>query len=117
MGAPIRFVLSPGQDSDIRHAPELLQGLKALFVIGDKGYDSKSLVSAIQSQRTIAVIPSRKTNKEQRYYNRELYKERNAVERFFAKLKQFRRVATRYEKEAVNYLGMVYIAATRISIK
>lgn len=116
-GAPLRFVLSPGQESDIRHAAEVLRDLKALFVIGDKGYDSKELVKTIKGNHGLAVIPSRKTNKIQRYYNRELYKERNHVERFFARLKQFRRIATRYEKEAENYLAMIYLAATRISIK
>ena len=116
-GNPLRFVLSPGQESDIRHAVSVLQGLKALFVIGDKGYDSESFVSSLKDQQTIAIIPSRKTNKKQRYYNRELYKDRNCVERFFARLKQFRRVATRYEKKPVNYLSMIHVACIRLFIK
>lgn len=116
-GNPQRFLLSPGQDSDIRHAKALLKDLNALFLIGDKGYDSQSFVSDLKSQGILAVIPSRQNRKIQRYYNRKLYKDRNGVERFFARLKQFRRITTRYEKKAENYLAMVYIASTRLLLK
>ena len=116
-GNPKRFLLSPGQAADVSYALALVDGLKALFLIGDKGYDSQDLVSEVKEQGMLAVIPPRKNCKKQRYYNRELYKDRNAVERFFARLKQFRRIATRYEKKAQNYLAMVHIASARLLLK
>lgn len=99
------------------HAKALVEGLQALFLIGDKGYDSQDLVLEVKKQGMLAVIPSRKNRKKPRYYNREIYKDRNFVERFFARLKQFRRVATRYEKKAENYLAMVHIASARLLLK
>ena len=116
-GNPLRLLLSAGQEADISFARSLVKGIRAWFVIGDKGYDSQAFVAEAKEQGMIAVIPSRKNCKKQRYYNRELYKDRNAVERFFARLKQFRRVATRYEKKAQNYLAMVHIASARVLLK
>lgn len=116
-GNPLRFLLSAGQKADISFASQLVKGIRAFFVIGDKGYDSQDFVAEVKEQGMLAVIPSRKNCKIQRYYNRELYKDRNAVERFFARLKQFRRVATRYEKKAENYLAMVHIASVRVLLK
>lgn len=116
-GHPQRILLSPGQASDVSHAKALVEGLNALFLIGDKGYDSQDLVLEVKKQGMLAIIPPRKNAKNPRYYNREMYKDRNVVERFFARLKQFRRVATRYEKKAENYLAMVHISSSRLLIK
>jgi transposase len=80
-------------------------------VIGDKGYDSDEFVEAIKSAGATAVIPSRENRIEQRKYDKDLYKDRNVVERFWSRMKQFRRVATRYEKTACNFLGFVRVAA------
>ena len=63
------------------------------------------------------VIPPKRNRKTQRHYDNELYKERNRVERFFAKLKQFRRVATRYDKLLANFMGFVKLAAIAIWLK
>lgn len=116
-GHPQRLLLSPGQDADVSHAKALVEGLNALFLLGDKAYDSQELVLDVKKQGMLAVIPSRRNRKNPRYYNREMYKDRNVVERFFARLKQFRRVATRYEKKAENYLAMVHIASVRLLLK
>ena len=83
-------------------------------VIADKGYDCKRVVAAAEALGAEAVIPTQKDRKEQRPIDSERYKDRNLVERFWARAKQFRRVATRYEKTARNYLAFVHVAAIRI---
>lgn len=81
-------------------------------VLGDKGYDSGDLVAYIESVfEAEAVIPSRRNAKQPRKINRNLYKDRNKVERFIGRIKQYRRVATRYEKTACAYLSMVHVAS------
>lgn len=95
-------------------AEELIEGLSTAAVIADKGYDSNDFIATIQQQGAEAVIPSRRNRKEQRVIDENLYKDRNKVERWFNRLKQCRRVATRYEKTARNYLAVVQFAASLI---
>lgn len=81
-------------------------------VLGDKGYDSSDLVAHIESSfEAEAVIPSRKNAKEPRDIDRELYKDRNKIERFIGRVKHYRRVATRYDKTARNYLAFLHVAS------
>lgn len=112
LGNPMRFVLTPGQWADITQAPTLLEGVGPEAVIADRGYDSAALVEHIEAAGAEAVIPSRRTNRHQRRYDANLYADRNKVERLIGRLKQHRRVATRYDKTAASYLGFVYVAAT-----
>jgi len=86
-------------------------------VIGDKGYDSKAVVAAIEAKGGEAVIPTQKNRKVQRVIDRDRYKDRNLVERFWARVKQYRRVATRYEKTARNFLAMVHVASIMILLR
>ena len=116
LGYPLRFLLTPGQDSDFPSAIPLLSQLPFQGAIADKGYDSNEIVNFIHRQQAIAVIPPKSNRKVQRAYDKHLYKERNLVERCFNKLKQFRRIATRYEKTARNYLSMLFLAAVTIWI-
>ena len=117
LGNPLRFILTPGQRSDFLAASELLRGYKPQAVLADKGYDADYLIEQIQSQGAIAVIPSKKNRRQQRDYDSFLYKERNQVERLFNKLKNFRRVATRYDKLDVAFLGFIYLAAIFLWLK
>ena len=117
MGLPVRLTLSPGQDADISHADELLDGFAPAVVIGDKGYDKPALVDAIEANGAEAVIPTLKTRKDQRDIDTDRYKDRNLVERFWAKMKVYRRVATRYEKTSRNLLAFVHVAATMILLR
>lgn len=81
-------------------------------VLGDKGYDSEDLAAHIESFfEAETVIPSRKNAKEPRAIDRELYKDRNKIERFIGRTKHYRRVATRYEKTARNYLAFLHVAS------
>jgi transposase len=98
-------------------AGALLDGLRVEVVIADKGYDSKAVVDGIEARGAEAVIPSLSNRKEQRVYDRERYKDRNLVERFWHKVKQFRRVATRYEKKAQNFLAFVHVASIMVLLR
>ena len=113
----MRLLLGPGQRQDITRSHELIKGLKPGAVIADKGYDADHLRKAIRKAGAEPVIPPRKNRKKPQPYDEALYKERNLVERFFNRLKQFRRVATRYDKLATNYAGFVQLAAIMVLLK
>jgi len=114
LGLPVEIQLTPGQQADITKAADLLEGYDPEVVIADKGYDSDDLVDEIKAKGAQAVIPPKKNRLQQRDYDSDLYKERNLVERFMNRIKQFRRVATRYEKTARNFLAFVQLAAITI---
>jgi transposase len=113
-GAPVKITLSPGQEADISHAKPLLEGSNPKKVLADKGYDSDDFVATIETKGAEAVIPPRSNRNEQREYDKEEYKKRNLVERFINKIKNCRRVATRYDKTATSFLGFVLLAATMV---
>ena len=113
----MRLVLTAGQESDISQGERLVEGVPIEVVIGDKGYDSKRLVRAIRARGAEAVIPSLSNRKEQRAYDTERYKDRNLAERFWSKIKHCRRVATRYEKTARNFLAFVQVASIMMLLK
>ena len=117
LGLPTQLVLSPGQDADITHASTLLAGTPAAVVIADKGYDKQALVDAIEAKGGEAVIPTRKNSTHPRVIDTDRYKDRNLVERFWSKAKQYRRVATRYEKTARNFLAFVHVASIMILLR
>ena len=102
-----------GHRHDILAARQLMAGQKGGHVLADKAYDAEWLIDLIEDLGAIAVIPPRKTSP-QRRYDKAIYRERNLVERCINKLKQFRRVATRYEKTARNYLAIITIAAASL---
>jgi transposase len=114
LGSPLRFRLTGGQVADIKEAQALIEGFQTQAVIGDKGYDADAFVACIEASGAEAVIPPRKHRTQQRSYDHDLYKERNLVECFFSRLKQFRRIATRYEKLARNFSSMVSLVFTYI---
>jgi putative transposase len=117
LGNPLRLIGTPGQRNDIAFAHELVDGFTAGATIGDKGYDANHLCQEIAKTGAEIVIPPKRNRKVQRAYDIDLYKERNIIERFFNKLKQFRRVATRYDKLLVNFMGFVKLAAIAIWLK
>lgn len=110
LGLPIKLLLSEGQRHDALFAVGLIEP-GCDYVFGDKGYDSDLIRGHIHEIGAEPVIPSRSNRVDPEKYDTVLYKERNAVERFFAKIKHFRRIATRYEKLARNYLAMVTMGA------
>ena len=114
LGNPLRWILTGGEVADITQAPALIEGFDAQTIIADKGYDADAFVALINAAGAAAVIPPRSNRIEQRTYDRHLYKDRNLVERFFNRLKQFRRIATRYEKLARNFISMLNLVCTYI---
>ena len=92
----------------------LLATLEAAAVIADKGYDSDAILELVGSYGALAVIPPTRSRKVRRRYDKALYKERNHVERFFCRIKQYRGLATRYEKTAASYLAMLHLACLRL---
>jgi transposase len=98
-------------------AAELIDGLKAEQVLADKAYDADSLCAKIQAQGGSVVIPPRRHRKNPREYDRIAYKNRWGIEGFFAKLKQWRRIATRYDKLAANFLGFIKLASIMLWLK
>lgn len=112
LGNPLSFYLTPGQASDLEGADELLTNLQAKTIIADKGYDADERVrDLLKNQDKTPVIPCKKNRKMVDSYDRELYKARHLIENFFARLKQYRAIATRYDKRATNFLGGIYLAA------
>ena len=86
-------------------------------MVADKGYDKKALAEGVESRGALAVIPTQKGRKERREIDRHVYRERNLIERFWSKIKQYRRVATRYEKKAANFLAFVKVAAMMVMLQ
>ena len=111
LGCPIRFILTGGQAGDAPQAGPLVEGLPAEVVIADTAYDAdgfRTVIAEKQAQAVIPINPSRAINHP---LDAHLYAQRHLVECCFSKLKQFRRVATRFEKTARNYLAIVTVAA------
>jgi transposase len=110
-------VLTPGQAADVKQAEALLEGVPFAVVIADKGYDSRAVVEAVEARGGEAVIPSLSNRARPRGYDRERYKDRNLAERFWNKVKHYRRVATRYEKTARNFLAFVHVASLMVLLQ
>ena len=111
LGKPVRFFLTEGQAGDSPKAKSLMRGLRPKAWIADKAYDTDAILESASKNGAKAVIPPTANRKIQREYDKDIYKQRNLVERLFNRFKQFRRIATRYEKTARNYLAFVYFAA------
>ena len=112
LGNPIGFHLTAGQAHDLEGADVLLDALEADGLLADKAYDAQHRVlKRLEAQKCEAVIPPKANRKEQRNYDTDLYKARHLIENFFAKLKQYRAIATRYDKTARNFLGAIHLAA------
>ncbi|WP_437127800.1 IS5 family transposase [Pseudomonas aeruginosa] len=114
LGNPVRLLLTPGQASEYGQAEALIEGFTCEAVLADKGYDSDAFVEVIQRRGAEVIIPSKKNRLKPRSLDRHLYKARNLVERFFQKLKQYRRIATRYERLARNYQSMLCLVSAVI---
>ena len=112
IGMPIKFTVTEGQSSDFTQAIPLLNGQNPDYVIADRGYDSDKIVQYIHQLGAKAVIPPRSNRTNMRKYDKKIYRERNLIERFFGKLKQFRRVATRFEKLKQGFESLIYLASS-----
>jgi len=114
LGNPIRFILTGGQAGDSVQAIPLLEGFEFGGVIADRGYDGDKILEFIQDNDAQSVIPAKKNRIIPRQTDWYTYKERNLVERFINKIKQYRRIFTRFEKYASRYLAFLCFAAALI---
>jgi len=114
LGNPLRSLSTAGQDSDTIQAPALIEGLDPDMVIADQAYEVNDLIRMIQDMGAMVVIPVRSNRNQQREYDYRWYKDRNLVERFFNKIKQFRRMARRYEKLDRNFMSKLNLVCTII---
>jgi transposase len=122
-GKPVTFALTGGQVHDSRQAIALIgrgairrigrgrPRLRPAKVVGDKAYSSRGIRLALRKRGITPVIPTKANERRQPDFDREAYRQRKIVERLINRLKNFRRIATRYEKRAANYLAMIHIAA------
>ena len=114
---PVRMFITAGPVADCTQACALIEGIKAEYVMADKGYDSEAIVKYIDENDMVAVIPPRKNRKEQREYDRYLYRLRHLVENSFMELKKWRGIATRYAKNTSSFLAAVHIRCMAIWAK
>lgn len=114
----MKFIVTGGNVHDCKQAENLLSSTihRGVKVLADKAYDADKIIKYITNQSGIAVIPNRNNRNVKREYDKEVYKNRNQIERFFNRLKQFRRIATRYDKLCISFLSLVQLAATLIII-
>jgi len=111
LGCPVRFILTAGHRGDAPQALPLIEGLPAAAVMADTAYDSDQIRQAVADKAALAVIPNNPSRAQKHLLDAHLYAQRHLVECCISKLKQFRRVATRFEKTARNYLAVVTLAA------
>ena len=101
-------MLTPGNVSDIKAAPALIKRAGRMrYLLGDKGYDADHLRRSLREAGTTPVIPGRRNRKRAIRYDKKRYRDRHLIENAFCRIKDFRRVATRYDKLAANFLSGV----------
>jgi len=113
LGNPTGFFLTPGQACNLDGAEALWPTVKADTVIAEKGYDADDrVIRPLRDAGKDVVIPPKKNRKEPRFYDQALYKARHLIENFFCRLKQYRAIATRFDKTARNFLAAIHLAAS-----
>lgn len=117
LGNPLRLLLTAGQRHDSPQASALIEGYEPQVLIADKGYDSGPLIEAVMAKGIEAVIPPKKNRLVQREYDRHLYRERHLIECFIGKIKQYRRVFSRFEKLSKNYLGFLSFVSALVWLR
>lgn len=118
-GLPMRTEITGGETADVKGfdlvmSPDLDE---PKFFLADKGYDADNVREKLKDRRAIPIIPMRRNRKNWRGVDRDFYRFRNLVERCFSKLKHSRRIATRYDKTALSFLGFVDIASIRVWLR
>ena len=117
LGNPLALSLAGGQVHDITQAETLAAQVEPGALLGDEGYDADSLIASLEARSITVVIPPKANRKVQRDCDFALYAERNLVGRFFNYIKQFRGIATRYEKTARNFLAGLHLVCALAWLK
>jgi transposase len=115
LGNPLGFFLTPGQAHDLQGADALLPQLKADTLLADKAFDAdERVIEPLRAAGKNPVSPNKNNRKIPRPFDKDLYKTRHLIENFYCKLKQYRAIATRYDKTARNFLAAIHLAAAVI---
>ena len=117
LGNLAKFMLLPGQRHDSIGVDTLLDGTVIDALIADKAFDTNGIRTRLDEKGAMAVIPSKADRKEPIPHDIDMYRWRHLVENYFAKIKEFRRIATRYDKTDTSFQAMIHIAATAIEIR
>ena len=117
LGMPLKYILTGGQEAECKQAIPLLENVKALAVLADKAYDTNEFRAWLACQKIKAVIPPKSNRIEEIECDYWHYKERHVIECLFGKLKHYRRIATRYEKKSINYIGMLSFASVLLWLR
>jgi transposase len=117
LGDPLRVLLTPGQRHEMTRAEAPIEGSAAGWVIADTAFDSDTFRAGLAERGTGAVIPANKSRSRPIAHDRHLSKERHPVECFINKIEPFRRIATRFEETACNFLAMVHIARAMVWLR
>jgi len=117
LGNLAKFMLLPGQRHDSIGVETLLNGTVIDALIADKAFDTNAIRSMLDEKRAVAVIPSKADRKHPIAHDADMYRWHHLVENDFAKIKEFRRIATRYDKTDTSFEAMIHIAATAIELR
>lgn len=117
LGNMARFILLPGQRHDSIGVEPLITGLDFKALIADKAFDNNNLRAVLNERGAVAVIPSKANRKKPIPHDAEMYKWRHLIENLFQKIKEFRRIATRYDKTDKSYAASLYLVATFLALK
>ena len=114
---PVQIIITSGTIADSSQVPQLIQGIEAQSLVADRGYDTNKVLEAVEEAGMKAVIPPKKNRREQRDYDRAIYKFRHIVENTFLELKRWRGIATRYAKQTSSYIASVQICCMVMWLK
>jgi len=110
-GRLIAAGVTPGQTYEVEAAAPLIDSLKQVLLVGDKGFDVDALRQQLQAQGCLACVPPRSGRRSPAWYHRGFYRQRHKIENFFQRIKIHKRISTRYEKLALTFLNFILVAA------
>jgi transposase len=117
LGLPVKMIVTDGNAADCSQAEALIDGLHGDCLMADKAYDTNALLDLLESRKTAAVIPPKRNRKDQRAYDKDLYKLRHIIENAFLKFKAWRSIATRYAKTTASFLAECQLAAIMLWLR
>jgi transposase len=110
-GRLVATVIAPGQTYEVAASAPLLENLRHILLVGDKGFDCDALRDQMRAQGCLASVPPRSGRRKPTWHHRGFYRQRHKIENFFQRLKIYKRVSTRYEKLAVTFLSFILLGA------
>lgn len=117
MGNLVRFVLLPGQRHDSVGVEPLITDVEFAALIGDKAFDNNALRAELNERGALAVIPSKNHRRAPIPHDADMYKWRHLIENCFQRLKEFRRIATRYDKTDTSFAAAIHLAAAFLALR